>query len=269
MREMNSRLDAAPKKSLGQHWLHDSSALNDMCDAAEVGKNDVVLEVGPGKGTLTAKLTARAKQVIAVEFDSYLAINLPTRVRDDNLQIIEADILKFDFTTLPKGYKVVANIPYYLTSHLIRQLCESSNPPSLMALLVQKEVAQRVCSGPGQMSLLSVSTQFYCEVGLGPIVQAELFTPPPKVDSQILMLGYRGKPLFDVDTKQFFRLVKAGFMERRKMLRSSLSGGLGISKEESDKLLASAGIAGDLRAQALSLADWHKLYTAYESLAPA
>ncbi len=252
-----------PKKSLGQHWLHDEASLEAICDAAEVGVGDIVLEIGPGLGTLTKVLAKRATKVIAVEYDELLATELPFRVPDENVEVRQGDILKFDFTELPKGYKVVANIPYYLTSNLIRRMCESPNPFNVTALLIQKEVAERVCAAPGQTSLLSISTQFYCHVGLGPIVPAELFTPPPKVDSRVLLLKYRTEPLFkDIDTKKFFHLVKAGFSERRKKLRSSLSGGLSISKTEADELLTKAGISGDLRAQNLSLGQWHDLYQA-------
>lgn len=251
-----------PKKSLGQHWLHDEATLQAIVAAADVRAGDVVLEIGPGLGTLTKELCKVATKVVAVEYDELLATELSFRVPADNLEVIQADILTFDFAQLPKGYKVVANIPYYLTSNLIRRMCESPNPFSVAALLVQKEVAERVCAGPGKTSLLSISSQFYCKVGLGPIVPAALFTPPPKVDSQVLLLDYRHAPLFqNIDTKKFFRLVKAGFSERRKMLRSSLSGGLAIPKLQADELLQNAGIDGNLRAQALTLDEWHKLYT--------
>ncbi|MDB5182423.1 MAG: putative Ribosomal small subunit methyltransferase [Candidatus Saccharibacteria bacterium] len=253
-----------PKKSLGQHWLHDIDALQAIVDAADVQPGDVVLEIGPGLGTLTKGLCLVAEKVIAVEFDEQLADELPRRVPAKNLEVISADIIDFDYTTLPKNFKVVANIPYYLTSNLIRKLCESPNHFSKAALLIQKEVAERVCAAPGQTSLLSISTQFYCRVGLGPVVLAELFTPSPKVDSQVLMLEFRTEPLFkNVDAVKFFRLVKAGFSERRKKLRSSLSGGLSIEKTAADELLAKANISGDLRAQNLSLEEWHQLYLAW------
>lgn len=254
---------SAPKKSLGQHWLHDELSLEAMADVARVGEGDTVLEIGPGLGTLTQELLSRNAHVVAVEFDHDLAVALPDRVPHKNLQIIEQDILSFDFTQLPAGYKVAANIPYYLTSNLLRVMCESPNPFTTAALLIQKEVAERVAAKPGDMSLLSVSVQFYCEVQLSVVVPAELFTPPPKVDSQVLGLAYRQQPLFpDVDTKQFFRIVKAGFSARRKKLRSSLSGGLHISKPEAESLLQKANIDPNLRAQALSLDDWHNLYLA-------
>lgn len=254
-------IDNIPKKSLGQHWLHDAATLNAICDSAEVAAGDMVLEVGPGLGTLTRKLLERGAKVVAVEFDRGLADQLPDRIQSDALDVVYADILQFDLSTLPAGYKVVANIPYYLTSNLIRVLSESTNPFSTAAILIQKEVAERVAAQPGQMSLLSVSAQFYCDVSLGPVVPAALFTPPPKVDSQVLVLHYRKQPLFDdVDVKQFFRVVKAGFSQKRKTLVNSLSGGLAISKDQVRAMLQAADIAENTRAQALSLDDWYALY---------
>lgn len=256
-----------PKKELGQHWLHDTAALTAMADGINAQPGDAVLEIGPGMGTLTEVLLERGASVTAVEFDHDLAIKLPGRVPSDDLTVIEQDILSLDFRQLSAGYKVSANIPYYLTSNLLRVMCESPNPFSSAALLMQKEVAERVVAQPGSMSMLSVSVQYYCEASLGMIVPAELFTPPPKVDSQILLLTFRAQPLFsDVDTKQFFRIVKAGFSQRRKKLRSSLSAGLQFEKTKIDNLLTAASIDGNLRAQNLSLSDWHAIYTAYLNL---
>jgi 16S rRNA (adenine1518-N6/adenine1519-N6)-dimethyltransferase len=251
-------------KSLGQHWLHDDASLDAMVDAIHAGPADTVLEVGPGPGTLTAKLVPRAKHVIAVEFDAALARELPVRVPADNLTVIQQDILKFDLTTLPAGYKVSANIPYYLTSNLIRILCEAPNHFSEAALLVQKEVAERVCAKPGDMSVLSVAVQFYADVSLGQLVPAELFTPPPKVDSQILVLAYRSTPRYEgVEPKKFFRIVKAGFSQRRKTLLNALSGGLQLSRDDALQLLDRAGVAPSTRAQNLHLDEWFSLYKAF------
>lgn len=262
-----------PKKSLGQHWLHDPAALEAICNAAAITQNDTVLEIGPGLGTLTKLLLDQAKQVVAVEFDAALAAALPTQLQGLSLQhlrIVHQDILSFDLTSLPAGYKVVANIPYYLTSNLIRTLSESANPPATAVLLIQKEVAERVCAQPGDMSILSVTAQYYWQASLGLVVPAELFTPPPKVDSQVLVLRYRQAPLFaDIDTRQFFRLVKAGFSQKRKTLVNSLSGGLAISKEKARTMLAAADIPENTRAQGLSLADWHRIYIASNNYATA
>lgn len=253
-----------PNKRLGQHWLHDDTSLIAMCDAAAVTAKDTVLEIGPGLGTLTAHLTSRAKRVVAVEFDASLAESLSRRVPAVNLGVVHQDILQFDLTQLPPGYKVAANVPYYITSKIVRLLLESPNQPSRIALLVQKEVAERLAAHPGSMSTLSVSAQYYAAVTLGPVVPARLFTPPPEVDSQIVTLRPYALPLFpDIDTKVFFRVVKAGFGERRKKLRSSLAGGLHMEKKTVDVLLKTAGIPPEARAQELSLDEWAGLARAY------
>lgn len=249
-----------PKKSLGQHWLYDKKSLEAMLDAGEVSAQDVVLEVGPGLGTLTKKLCDKAKKVIAVELDDELAANLQGEVKAHNLAVVNESILDFDFGSLPEGFKVIANIPYYLTSNLVRKLLELENKPSQIVLLIQKEVAQRIVSEAGQHSLLSISVQFYAQAELKEKVPAYLFTPPPKVDSQIIKITPRDKPLFkDIDEKEFFRIVRAGFSEKRKKLRSSLSGALQISKIEVDEWLQKAKISPDARAQELTLEQWHRL----------
>lgn len=262
---MNSSVPPA-KKSLGQHWLHDQASLEAMCESAGVTAEDMVLEIGPGLGTLTELLVGRARQVVAVEFDSDLAAKLPTIVKAANLQVVHQDILKFDLTSLPPGYKIVANIPYYLTSNLIRVISETPNPLQTAVLLVQKEVAERVAAGPGSMSLLSVTAQFYWDVSLGREVPARLFTPPPKVDSQILILRRPANPKFpNVDPKPFFRLVKAGFSQRRKTLLNSLSAGLHLDKSAIKIMCETVGIDPSRRAQSLSLEEWHNLYESFNT----
>ncbi len=253
------------KKSLGQHWLDDNPTLEAICDAADLNKDDVVLEIGPGHGTLTTKLLERAKQVIAVEKDESLSVILSNKFRDRAFYLSISDIMKFDLTSLPVNYKVVANIPYYLTSNLLRVLSESTNPPTVAVLLVQKEVAERVAAKPGKMSLLSVSAQFYWDVNLGIVVPARVFTPSPKVDSQVLVLKRLVKPQFDVDQKQFFRVVKAGFSARRKTLANSLAAGLRISKAEVLTYLATIGLNPNARPQELSPGDWFKIYQVFEN----
>jgi 16S rRNA (adenine1518-N6/adenine1519-N6)-dimethyltransferase len=250
-----------PNKSLGQHWLTDKSILKAIVEASGVESGTTVLEIGPGLGTLTAELLESGAIVTAVEFDHELAINLEKRLGNPkNLTVVEQDILEYNFTELPANYTVVANIPYYLTSKLIRVLSESTNPPITAVLLIQKEVAERVCAKPGQMSLLSISAQVFFEANLDIVVPAIFFDPPPKVDSQVLVLQRLAEPKVPTELqKDFFRLVKAGFSERRKKLRSSLSGGLGIDKNKSDKLLAKAKISPELRAQSLSIKDWENL----------
>lgn len=253
-----------PKKSLGQHWLFDQESLQRICDAAGIKPADTVLEIGPGLGPLTIKLTQQAKQVIAIELDEQLARELPARVPAPNLKVVHGDMLQFNLSQLPAGYKVVANVPYYVTSLIVRMLLTSPTPPSRAVLLVQKEVAERLAAKPGDMSVLGVSAQYYAEVTLGDVIEAHKFRPAPKVDSQVVVLQLRDSPLFqDVDTKTFFKIVKAGFSEKRKTLRNSLSGGLGISKETTEGLLTAAGINSAARAETLSLPQWHSLALAF------
>lgn len=249
-----------PKKSLGQHWLTDRDVLANIADWAEIGSDDTVLEIGPGLGTLTSELLRRAKKVVAVEFDEELARKLPGQFPGKNLEVINADILTFDLSILPAGYKVVANVPYYITSKIVQLLMTSKNKPATTVLLVQKEVAERIAAKPGDMSILAISAQVYAEASLGDVVPAALFTPPPKVDSQVVILQTRTESLIaQEDEKAFFRVVKAGFSAKRKKLRSSLSGGLGISKTEVEDLLISADISPDARAEDLAIEDWKRI----------
>lgn len=251
---------SGPNKSLGQHWLHDRLVLEHIADCAAVQSDDTVLEIGPGLGTLTSELLRRADNVIAVEFDGELARKLPGQFPGKSLTVKNEDILQFDLSDLPVGYKVVANVPYYITSKIVQKLMTADNKPLVAVLLVQKEVAERIAAQPGDMSILAISAQVYAEASLGDEVPAELFTPPPKVDSQVVVLKTRQQPLVaSADEKTFFRMVKAGFSAKRKKLRSSLSGGLGISKQEAEALLQSANISPDVRAEDLSVADWLRL----------
>lgn len=247
-------------KSLGQHWLKDRDILAHIAECAELTPDDTVLEIGPGLGTLTSELLRRAKKVVAVEFDEQLARKLPAQFPGTSLEVIEQDILSFDLSELPAGYAVVANVPYYITSKIVQMLMTAQNKPRIAVLLVQKEVAQRLAAEPGQMSILAVSAQLFADVTLGDVVPARFFAPPPKVDSQVVILRTRQTPfLTNVSEKDFFTVVKAGFSAKRKKLRSSLSGGLKISKEQVEVLLKEADISPDVRAEALSLDDWVRL----------
>jgi 16S rRNA (adenine1518-N6/adenine1519-N6)-dimethyltransferase len=239
-----------------------------MVVAGKVGPNDYVLEIGPGQGTLTEVLLSSGANIMAVELDKKLFEILGQNYKNNQkLHLLNQDIIKFNLNDLPSGYKIVANIPYYLTSGLIRTLSEAENPPSIAVLLVQKEVAERVAAKPGEMSVLGVTAQMYFETSLGMIVKAKFFTPPPKVDSQILILKRRQMPLFGAqDPQELFRVVKAGFSERRKKLRSSLSGGLHLTKQQADKMLGTAHINSDLRAQNLSLEEWLTLAKVFKEL---
>lgn len=251
---------ASPDKSLGQHWLRDRNTLSHIADCAELTRYDTVFEIGPGLGTLTSELLRRVGKVTAVEFDNELARKLPAQFPGKNLEVVNSDILKFDLSALPANYKVVANVPYYITSKIVQMLMTATNKPQLAVLLVQKEVAQRLAAKPGKMSILSVSAQVFAEITLGDVVPAKLFTPPPKVDSQVVILRTRKTPLFaDVSEVDFFRIVKAGFSSKRKKLRSSLAGGLKLSKDEAEIILSKANISPDIRAEALNLDDWVRL----------
>jgi 16S rRNA (adenine1518-N6/adenine1519-N6)-dimethyltransferase len=250
------------KKSLGQHWLNDDESLQAMVTAAKLELGDTVLEIGPGYGTLTEYLLATGADVTALEFDQDLITGLLAKFSHvPELHLEQGDIRSYDFTQLPPNYKIVANIPYYLTSNLIQLISETTNPPATAVLLMQKEVAERVCAQPGDMSILSITAQYYWETTLDREVDAQLFTPPPKVDSQILVLTRRNKPLFaDINTKHFFRLVKAGYSQKRKTLVNSLSGGLGLPRDTILSMLVAAGIDPQRRAQTLSLLEWNALY---------
>ncbi len=259
-------LVVAPRKSLGQHWLKDRDVLSLIADNAELQPDDTVLEIGPGLGTLTSELLRRADRVIAVELDAELARKLPGQFPGKNLEVINQDILTFDLSTLPVGYAVVANVPYYITSKIVELLLTAINKPRLIVLLVQKEVAERLAATAGDMSILAVSAQIYAEVTLGEIVPAAFFIPSPKVDSQVVILRTRPQPLITPgQEKTFFRVVKAGFSAKRKKLRSSLAGGLALSKSEVEALLEKAAISPDTRAESLTIADWQRLTTIVEA----
>lgn len=249
-----------PNKSLGQHWLKDRLILEAIVDCAQVTDVDTVVEIGPGLGALTSVLLSKAKKVIAVEYDPELASKLPSQFPGKQLTVINQDILSYDFSSITEDFIVVGNIPYYITNKIVRALSEGATRPKVAVLLVQKEVAERLASAPGSMSMLSVSAQVFHEVSLGPIVLRDKFMPPPKVDSQVVILRRRVKPLVPrLRQKEFFRLVRAGFLARRKKMRSSLAAGLAISKADAEILLGRAGISSEFRAQQLSINDWIRL----------
>lgn len=257
---VNVAASKGPKKSLGQHWLKDRSILGAIADAARIRESDTVLEIGPGLGTLTSELLRRADNVVAVELDQDLAAKLPAQFPGKNLRVVQQDILSFDLSTLPADYVVVANVPYYITSKIIKLLLSSRNRPRTIVLLIQKEVAERLAAEPGGLSILALSAQVFAEVRLGAEVPAEFFTPPPKVDSQVVVLTTRKTSLIEgVSEKAFFRVVKAGFSSKRKMLRSSLAGGLSQDKDVIEGWLKDAGIDPNDRAESLSIDDWMRL----------
>lgn len=249
-----------PNKNLGQHFLVDRDSLEGIMAAASPTSSDTILEIGPGLGVMTRPLTTNAGQVVAVETDRVLA-DLLRRDAPANLSVVEQDILKYDLRQLPAGYKVIANIPYYLTSKIFRLLIDSPNPPSVMSLLIQKEVAERIAAVPGRMSILALSVQYWGRPEIVQIVERHKFWPAPEVDSAILRVTLTG-PAFPADSDRLFRLIKAGFGEKRKQLKNSLAGGLNCSVDRATELVEQAGLSATARAQELSLDDWHRLYDA-------
>ncbi len=250
-----------PKKSLGQNFLIDNRALDKIVRAADVTTDDVVLEIGPGLGSLTQHLAAIARRVIAVEIDSHLIPVLHSQLADwTNVEIVQGDILKIDPATLLREattYKVVANIPYYITSGIIRHLLEAAIKPSLMVLTIQQEVAERIIAQPDDMNLLAVSVQFYGSPRIVTNIQAGAFYPAPEVDSAVVRIDLDAKPrvaVKSVDT--FFSVVKAGFSQKRKQIHNSLVGGLGKPREEIDRLLQAGNIDPKRRAETLTLEEW-------------
>ena len=258
-------------KSLGQHWLRDREILDAIAFSAEIKDGDFVLEIGPGLGTLTSsllKFTGKNGRVLSVEFDENLAKKLPAQFPGKNLEIINADFLDFNLSELPKNYKVAANVPYYITSKIVEKLLTSENKPSVAALLVQKEVAERMAAKASELSILAIASQIYAEVSLDILVPREFFTPPPKVDSQVVVLKSRERNLIEifnsknnceVSEREFFRIVKAGFAAKRKKIAKSLSANLAISKERTAEILEKCEISPDLRAQDLNIEEWLKI----------
>ena len=258
-------------KSLGQHWLRDREILDAIAFSAEIEDGDFVLEIGPGLGTLTSsllKFAGKNGRVLSIEFDENLAKKLPAQFPGKNLEIINADFLDFDLSKLPKNYKVAANVPYYITSKIVEKLLTSENKPSVAALLVQKEVAERMAAKAGELSILAIASQIYANAELGQIVEREFFTPPPKVDFQVVILQAREQNLIEkfnlenncqVSEKEFFRIVKAGFAAKRKKISKSLSANLAISKERTAEILEKCEISPDLRAQDLEIKEWLKI----------
>ncbi len=248
-----------PQKGLGQHFLVDQTSLEAVAKAGDLQPGDTVLEIGPGLGTLTRLLADSSRRVVGVEQDPALA-ELLGRQKLPGVEVVWGDIRRFDFRQLGASYKVVANIPYYLTGLLFPLLLESPVPPSRMVLLVQKEVAERVTAKPGAMSILALSVQYYAQPEIVRLVERHKFWPVPKVDSAILKVILRSKPAFAADPAKLFRLIKAGFGEKRKQLKNSLAGGLNIEPALAVAILDQAGINPTKRSQDLSLAEWHKLY---------
>jgi 16S rRNA (adenine1518-N6/adenine1519-N6)-dimethyltransferase len=252
-----------PKKSLGQNFLVDSAALERIVAAAEIQPEEAVLEIGPGLGSLTRYLAAAARRVVAVELDVNLIPLLQSVLAGStNVKIVHGDILEQNPVELmgEGGYAVVANIPYYITSIVIRHLLEAPLRPTRLVLTVQREVAERITAKPGDMNLLALSVQVYGLPRVVAHVPAGSFYPPPKIDSSVVRVDLYPQPVIPAEQLEtFFRLAKAGFGQKRKTLRNSLSGGLSWSGEQMAHLLTTAGIDPMRRAETLSLEEWKNL----------
>jgi 16S rRNA (adenine1518-N6/adenine1519-N6)-dimethyltransferase len=261
------RYGLRPDKSLGQNFLIDEPALRRVVAAAAIEPGDEVLEIGPGLGGLTRHLAACARQVVAVELDGGLLPPLREVLSSHpNVLLVQGDILALDPASLmtSPGYLVVANIPYYITSALIRHLVEASIRPRRMVLTVQREVAERITAAPGDLSLLALSVQLYGQPRVVSHIPAEAFYPAPKVDSAVIRVDLLPEPrLPAAQIPDFFRLAKAGFSQKRKMLRNALSGGLACPPAQAEQLLRAAGIDPQRRAETLSLEEWERLVMAY------
>jgi 16S rRNA (adenine1518-N6/adenine1519-N6)-dimethyltransferase len=258
----------APKKSLGQNFLHDPNALEKIVEIAGITPDSLVLEIGSGTGNLTHLLAREAARVLAVEVDDRLIPLLRAEfAAQPHVEVIHADILNFDLTTWLSGqrYIVVGNLPYYITSAILRLLLEETDPkPQRVVVTVQREVAERLVAGPGDMSLLAAGVQFYGQPQIAMRLKSAAFWPRPDVDSAVVRIDVYDTPPVDVpDAQTFFRVVRAGFGQKRKQLHNSLSAGLKIDKTLADDLLTQSGIDPQRRAETLSLDEWASLTRAF------
>jgi len=252
-----------PQKRLGQNFLISGKLAGEIADSASISGSDTVLEVGPGTGKLTSELTKRAKMVVAVEKDPKMVAILKESFKGkEGVRIVEGDILKTDVSNLKiKKYKLVGNIPFYLTSPLIRKFLEKEDLiPEQMVLVVQKEVAQRICSQPPKMSLLSVSVQVYSEASILFFIPKSSFWPEPEVDAAVIRISPKKEKLVSgLFRDSFFKIVKVGFSQPRKQLLNNFSKMLKLDKESTTEWLLKNGISPKQRAETLSVSDWLKL----------
>lgn len=273
VRELLRRYALDPHKGLGQNFLVDHGALKRIIAAAEIHPGDRVLEIGAGLGSLTRLLAATADRVVAVEIDRRLIPPLKEVTGSfSNVRVVEGDMLELnpgDLMETP-GYLVVANIPYYITSALIRHLLDSALRPSRIVLTMQREVADRICAAPGDLSLLALSVQVYGHPHIATVISAGSFYPAPNVDSATLRVDLYPQPLIPASQLEtFFKLAKYGFSQKRKTLRNTLSAGLHIRGEDAARLLTNAGIDPGRRAQTLDLVEWRTLVAEYLVLFPS
>ncbi len=259
-----------PKKSLGQNFLHDPNTLEKIVATADLMPEDIVVEIGPGTGTLTEVLAQRARHVFSVEIDERMRPILEAQLAAyPNVYLIFEDFLKVDVMKLVDAapFVVVANVPYYITSAILRHLLENAHRPRHLVLTMQVEVAERITAQPNDMSLLAVSVQFYGNPQIITRLKPGVFWPRPEVDSAVLRIDTYDKPLFDVPSPElFFRVVKAGFSQKRKQLKNSLGGGLALKNSVAGELLEDVGISATRRAETLTLEEWARLSRAYAAM---
>ena len=262
-----SKYHLKPHKGLGQNFLSDDTVLAGIADAAGIPEHSSVLEIGPGLGSLTRHLAGRAERVVAVELDKDLVPVLRRELADcGNIEIIEGDILEFpaDEYFSDGEYYVAANIPYYITSAVIRHLLEGNARPRRLALTVQKEVAERICAAPGKLSLLALSVQVYGKADMPMIIPASAFYPEPKVDSAVVRIELYDEPLIpEASMDNFFALAKAGFGQKRKTLRNALSSNLHLAAAETETRLRNAEIDPMRRAETLCIEEWKRLLAVF------
>ena len=264
-----NRYDVLPKKSLGQNFLHDPNTLEKIAASADLMPEDTVLEIGPGTGALTEALARLARRVIAVELDGRLEPILRERfAATPNVELVFQDILQTDVAALvgPEPYVVVANVPYYITSAILRYLLEAPHRPRQIVLTIQLEVAERLVAKPGDLSLLAISVQFYARPRIVSRLSASVFWPRPDVDSAVLRLDVYDQPPVDAPNEAtFFRVVRAGFSQKRKQLKNALADGLALPMPETLAFVEVAGVDPRRRAETLTLEEWAALARAYAS----
>jgi 16S rRNA (adenine1518-N6/adenine1519-N6)-dimethyltransferase len=258
--------DIKPRNSLGQNFLVSLEVYKKIVASAKIKKDDVVLEIGPGLGFLSAELLKSAKKVIAVELDEKIVkvLELALSAHNiDNLEIINANILDFNPSSLVNDYKIVANLPYNISSVFLRKFLSTENKPKSLTLMLQQEVVERIVAGPGKHSLLSLSVQYYSQAKYIDTIKKENFWPQPKVNSAILHLKRKEAEEISLsreEQKLFFRLLKFGFSAKRKKLVNNLAGALQIDNKMVETKMQAVDIDISIRAQALSLNDWQKLF---------
>jgi 16S rRNA (adenine1518-N6/adenine1519-N6)-dimethyltransferase len=269
------RPGGSPKKSLGQHFLKDSAVSARIVETARIQPGETILEVGPGRGAITGMLADKADQLVLIELDGALADMLTERFADnENVRVIESDARDLDFLeggdvpeVVGRPYKVVANLPYYAAANIIRRFLESSNPPTEIVVMIQREVALEMAAPVGKMGMLSVATRFYADAEVMFDVPGDAFIPPPKVVSSVIRLVKRPEKALSVDDEAaFFKFVRAGFKAPRKQLHNSISRGLIIEVEEASDIIARAELDSMRRPRTLSIDEWGRLYEARISI---